>query len=128
MAEINVTPFVDVMLVLLIIFMVTAPLLTAGVPVELPASAAQPETDAQDAEPLTVTVGPDGAIYLQDTEIPLEEIGAKLDAIAGARGKGAVFLRADSASNYGALMQVMGRINAAGFERIMLVTAAEGPG
>jgi biopolymer transport protein TolR len=127
MAEINVTPFVDVMLVLLIIFMVSAPLLTAGVPIELPSSAAQPGESSPDAEPLTVTVGPDGGIYLQDNPVSLEEIGVKLGAIAQLRGQDAVYLRGDSGANYGALMQVMGKINAAGFERIMLVSNVEEP-
>ncbi len=121
MAEINVTPFVDVMLVLLIIFMVSAPLLTAGVPIELPDTSAKPAPASSDAEPLSITVDPEGRIYLQDSELSLDEIGAKLSAIAQLRSRDPVYLRGDSGANYGQLMQVMGQINAAGFERILLV-------
>jgi biopolymer transport protein TolR len=124
MAEINVTPFVDVMLVLLIIFMVSAPLLTAGVPIELPDTSAKPAPASSDAEPLSVTVDPEGRIYLQDSEISLDEIGAKLSAIAQLRGQDPVYLRGDNGANYGQLMQVMGQINAAGFARILLVSNA----
>ncbi|MBX2804844.1 MAG: biopolymer transporter ExbD [Hyphomicrobiales bacterium] len=121
-AEINVTPFVDVMLVLLIIFMVSAPLLTSGVPIELPDSSASPAPIPSDANPLSITVDPDGRIYLQDRELSLDEIGAKLSVIAKLRGQDPVYLRGDSGANYGQLMQVMGQINAAGFERILLVS------
>ena len=127
MAEINVTPFVDVMLVLLIIFMVSAPLLTAGVPIDLPQSEAQPTEISANTEPLTITVDPNGRIFLQDSEIPLDEIGAKLSAIAKLRKQDPVYLRGDTNVNYGALIQVIGKINAAGFERIMLVSNVEEP-
>jgi biopolymer transport protein TolR len=122
MAEINVTPFVDVMLVLLIIFMVAAPLLTVGVPVDLPKS--EGSALQSDSEPLTVTVNPQGKIFIQESEIPLNELQPKLSAITQAR-KGldeAIFVRGDKTTNYGELMQVMGRIASAGYKRISLVT------
>ncbi len=122
MAEINVTPFVDVMLVLLIIFMVTAPLLTAGVPIELPKSDATPIADAPQKEPLIISVEQNGGIFLQETEITLDEIGAKLAAIAQTAPQQTIYVRGDARANYGVLMQVMGKISAAGFQRISLVT------
>ena len=125
MSEINVTPFVDVMLVLLIIFMVSAPLLTAGVPIELPDTSAKPAPASSEAEPLSITVDPQGRVYLQESEVSIDEIGTKLAAIAQIRGKDPVYLRGDSGASYGQLMQVMGQINAAGFERILLVSNAK---
>jgi biopolymer transport protein TolR len=126
MAEINVTPMVDVMLVLLIIFMVSAPLLTAGVPLELPQT--QAKTLEQDnKEPLTVSVNEKGQTYLQNTEIPLEEVVPKLKAITDARG-GAderIYVRGDRQVDYGTVMKVMGRISAAGYRRVALVTDVE---
>jgi len=125
MAEINVTPMVDVMLVLLIIFMVSAPLLTVGVPVDLPQT--QAKSLDQDKEPLTVSVNVKG-IYLQNTEIPGEELVAKLKAVAEARGGGfdeRIFVRGDKQVDYGTMMKVMGRISAAGFRRVALVTEFE---
>ena len=136
MSEINVTPMVDVMLVLLIIFMVSAPLLTVGVPLDLPPT--QAKTLDQDKEPLTVSVNTKGptrvvqrrtelAVYLQNTEIPVEELVAKLKAITEARG-GAderIFVRGDRQVEYGTVMKVMGRISAAGFRRVALVTEIE---
>lgn len=125
MAEINVTPFVDVALVLLIIFMVAAPLLTVGVPVDLPKS--QGSELKSESEPLTVTVDPNGKIFIQETEIPLGDLQSKLAAITEAR-KGldeSIFVRGDKATNYGELMQVMGRIAAAGYKHISLVTEAD---
>ena len=125
MAEINVTPFVDVMLVLLIIFMVAAPLLTVGVPVDLPKS--EGSELKSESEPLTVTVDPQGKIFIQSTEIPLSDLQAKLSAITEAR-KGmeeAIFVRGDKATNYGELMHVMGRIASAGYKHISLVTEIE---
>ena len=125
MAEINVTPMVDVMLVLLIIFMVSAPLLTVGVPLDLPQT--QAKTLDQDKEPLTVSVNTKGEVYLQNTEIPVEELVAKLKAITEARG-GAddrIFVRADREVDYETVMKVMGRISAAGFRRVALVTEVE---
>jgi biopolymer transport protein TolR len=123
MAEINVTPMVDVMLVLLIIFMVTAPLLTVGVPIELPKSEAQQLEG--DKEPLTITVDPDGKIFLQDTELQLDEIVPKLTAIAKNGYEERIFVRGDRRVNYGVVMRVMGTISAAGFRRIALVSDLE---
>ncbi len=125
MAEINVTPFVDVMLVLLIIFMVAAPLLTVGVPVDLPKS--EGSELKSESEPLTVTVDPQGKIFIQSAEIPLTDLQTKLSAITEAR-KGmdeAIFVRGDKATNYGELMRVMGRIASAGYKHISLVTEIE---
>ncbi len=124
MAEINVTPMVDVMLVLLIIFMVSAPLMTVGVPVDLPQTRAK--SLEQDKEPLTVSVTTKG-VYLQNTEIPVEELVAKLKAITEARG-GAderIFVRGDRQIDYGTVMKVMGRLSDAGFRRVGLVTEFE---
>jgi biopolymer transport protein TolR len=125
MAEINVTPFVDVMLVLLIIFMVTAPLLSTGVPVDLPTSEANASPDNSDSEPLTISVRANGSIFLQETETSLEEIVPKLTAIAEGGLQQVVYVRADAQANYGALMRVMGKISGAGFQRISLVTDIE---
>jgi biopolymer transport protein TolR len=123
MAEINVTPMVDVMLVLLIIFMVTAPLLTVGVPIELPKSEAQQLEG--DKEPLTISVDPEGKIFLQDTELQLDEIVPKLTAIAKNGYEERIFVRGDRRVNYGVVMRVMGTISAAGFRRIALVSDLE---
>jgi biopolymer transport protein TolR len=123
MSEINVTPFVDVMLVLLIVFMVTAPLLTVGVPIELPKSEAQQLEG--DKEPLTITVDPDGKIFLQDTELQLDEIAPKLTAISKSGYEERIFVRGDRRVNYGVVMRVMGTISAAGFRRIALVSDLE---
>src|SRR3954453_16917954 len=125
MAEINVTPMVDVMLVLLIIFMVAAPLLTGGVPLDLPQT--QAKSLDQDKEPLTVSVNLKGQVYLQNTEIPLEEVVPKLKAVTEARG-GAderIYVRGDRQVDYGTVMKVMGRLSAAGFRRVALVTEVE---
>ena len=125
MSEINVTPMVDVMLVLLIIFMVSAPLLTVGVPLDLPQTAAK--SLDQDKEPLTVSVQLTGKVFLNNTEIPVEELVAKLKAITDARG-GAderIFVRGDTKVDYGSVMRVMGRLSAAGFKRVALVTEVE---
>ena len=125
MAEINVTPMVDVMLVLLFIFMVSAPLLTVGVPLDLPQT--QAKSLDQDKEPLTVSVNVKGEVYLQNTEIPLEELVPKLKAITEARGgaEERIFVRGDKQVDYGTVMKVMGRISAAGFRRVALVTEIE---
>jgi biopolymer transport protein TolR len=123
MSEINVTPFVDVMLVLLIVFMVTAPLLTVGVPIDLP------ETQAKqmegDSEPITVSIRADGKIFLQEEEVDAEKLVTTLQAIASNGLNERVFVRGDKAADYGAIMQVMGRLNAAGYKRIGLVTLEE---
>lgn len=119
-AEINVTPMVDVMLVLLIVFMITAPLLTVGVPVDLPKTNAH-AMNAQ-SEPLTITVRNDGSVYLQDTQIALDKLVPRLTAIAGNGYEERIFLRADKSADYGDVMKVMARIHAAGFSNIGLVT------
>lgn len=126
MAEINVTPFVDVMMVLLIIFMVAAPLLTVGVPVELPKTAANALPSDQE-EPLTVTLTADGRVQIQTTDTPRAELVSKLRAIAAEREGARVFLRADGAVPYAEVMQVMGALNAGGFPDIGLVTDIGGP-
>ena len=126
MAEINVTPFVDVMLVLLIIFMVAAPLLTVGVPVELPKTAAG-ALPAPQEEPLTVTVTSDGAVQIQTTDVPREELISRLRGIATERASDRVFLRADGRVPYSAVMEIMGALNAGGFSNIGLVTDIGGP-
>lgn len=126
MSEINVTPFVDVMLVLLIIFMVAAPLLTVGVPVELPDTAASALPQEQE-EPLTISVTADGAVFVQETEVRADELIAKVRAIAAERRDDKVFLRADGDIEYERVMQVMGALNAGGFRNIGLVTDTGGP-
>lgn len=126
MAEINVTPFVDVMLVLLIIFMVAAPLLTVGVPVELPKTAAGALPTDQE-EPLTVTIAADGSVQIQTTGTGREELIPKLRAIAAERSSDRVFLRADGTVSYATVMEIMGALNAGGFSNIGLVTDIGGP-
>ncbi len=126
MSEINVTPFVDVMLVLLIIFMVAAPLLTVGVPVELPKTAASALPTEQE-EPLTITMASDGRLLIQTSEVNEEELIPRLRAIAAERTSDKVFLRADGAIPYARVAQVMGALNAGGFRNIGLVTDSDGP-
>jgi len=122
MSEINVTPFVDVMLVLLIVFMVTAPLLTVGVPVDLPQTRAK--SLGEDREPLAVTVDKEGQIFLQNTPVGIDELVPKLMAISENGYAQRIFVRGDKAVDYGKVMEVMGLLNAAGFTRIGLVTDA----
>ena len=126
MSEINVTPMVDVMLVLLIIFMVSAPLLTVGVPIDLPQTQAS-SLDQADKEPLAISVNTDGKVFLQNTEIKLDELVPKLQAISQARGGNdeRIYVRGDKAVDYGTVMKVMGRLSAAGYRRIALVTEVE---
>jgi biopolymer transport protein TolR len=119
MGEINVTPFVDVMLVLLIVFMVTAPLLTVGVEVDLPKTKAG-QINA-DAAPLVVSIKADGSLHLQDTEVPADALVPRLQAISEANPQVMIFVRGDKAVAYGDVLGVMGRIQAAGFERVALV-------
>ncbi|MDW6021898.1 protein TolR [Mesorhizobium sp. BAC0120] len=123
MSEINVTPMVDVMLVLLIIFMVAAPMLTVGVPIDLP------ETQAKalnaETQPITVSIDQQGQIHLQETEIPIDEVVPKLQAIAQTGYKERIFVRGDKAADYGTVMKVMARIAAAGYNNLGLVTAQE---
>ena len=120
MSEINVTPFVDVMLVLLIIFMITAPLLTVGVQVELPKTSAK--AIAGKDEPLTIAVNKDGQIYLQETELELDALAPRLLAITGNNPDVRIFVRGDKAVNYGLVMEVMGTINAVGYKKVALIT------
>jgi biopolymer transport protein TolR len=120
MSDINVTPMVDVMLVLLIVFMVTAPLLTVGVPVDLPKTAAK-AMGGQD-EPLVVTVTQAGEIFLQDSRLELDELAPRLAAISENKKDARIFLRGDRAISYGDVMAVMGALNTAGFRRVALIT------
>ncbi len=119
-SEINVTPLVDVMLVLLIVFMIAAPLLSVGVPVELPKTDAKSLPSKQ--EPITITVNQGGDIFLQDTEVGLDDLASRLIAIAANGYDERIYLRADEASDYGAVMKVMARVNQAGFSNLGLVT------
>ena len=126
MSEINVTPMVDVMLVLLVIFMVAAPLLTVGVPLELPKTKAQ-ALQMDDEEPLTINLDGEGKVYIQKTEVDPEELVPKLAAIQAERKSDKVFLRADRSLDYGLVMQIMGALNAGGFRNIGLVTDQPAP-
>ena len=126
MSEINVTPFVDVMLVLLIIFMVAAPLLTVGVPVELPKTAAD-ALAADSEEPLTVTLTADGRIQIQTSDVERGQLVTRLRAIATERNSDRVYLRADGTIPYAEVMQIMGALNAGGFSNVGLVTDTGGP-
>ena len=123
MSEINVTPFVDVMLVLLIVFMVAAPLLTVGVPIDLPES--QAKSIEQNKDPLTVSVNDKGQVFLQNSEIAVEDIVAKLKAIAKNGTEERIYVRGDRKVDYGTVMRVMGRLSAAGYRRVALVTEVE---
>jgi biopolymer transport protein TolR len=123
MAEINVTPMVDVMLVLLIIFMVSAPLLTVGVPIDLPQTSANPLNEEK--EPLTITVNTKGEVYLQETPVQVEELAPRLIAITNSGYDERIYVRGDRNVNYGQIMKVMGALSAAGFKRVALVTDLE---
>ncbi|MCK5933368.1 Cell division and transport-associated protein TolR [Fulvimarina manganoxydans] len=123
MSEINVTPMVDVMLVLLIIFMVAAPMLTVGVPIKLPET--QARAINSESQPITISVDQAGAVFLNDTEIAVEEVVPKLQAIAKAGYQERIFVRGDRSADYGTVMKVMARISAAGFKNIGLVTDQE---
>jgi biopolymer transport protein TolR len=125
MSEINVTPMVDVMLVLLIIFMVSAPLLTIGVPIDLPQS--QAKSLEQDKEPLTSSVNDKGEVFLQNSAIEVEDLIPKMQAVAEARGgtEARIYVRGDKKVDYGTMMRVMGRLSSAGFHRVALVTEFE---
>ncbi|MBA4350810.1 MAG: protein TolR [Rhodobacter sp.] len=126
MSEINVTPFIDVMLVLLIIFMVAAPMLTVGVPIELPETAANALPSEQE-EPLAITMTADGRLMIQNTETAPSELITRLTAIAAERTSDKIFLRADGAIPYARVAEVMGALSAGGFNNIGLVTDAGGP-
>jgi biopolymer transport protein TolR len=119
LSEINVTPFVDVMLVLLIVFMVAAPLMTVGVPVDLPKTAAPPMP--ADKEPLFVTVRPDGKIYVQETEVGIDNLVPLLQAVTNANPEARILVRGDHAIQYGRMLQVMGTMSSAGFSKVGLV-------
>ena len=119
LSEINVTPFVDVMLVLLIVFMITAPLMTVGVPVDLPKVKAKSIAEA--VEPLVITVNAEGVIFIQDTEVELENLVPRLAAITDNKPDTRIYLRGDKSINYGRVLEVMGTINVAGFTRVALV-------
>ncbi len=123
MSEINVTPFVDVMLVLLVIFMVTAPLLTSGVPVDLPKSQARPLSEP--IEPLVISLNAEGVLYLQETEVPPEALIARLEAVVRSKSDTRIFVRADAGLAYGRVLALMGQIQSAGFERVALVSEWE---
>lgn len=129
MSEINVTPFVDVMLVLLIIFMVAAPMMTTGVAVDLPRTAAQALN--QEQEPLTISVNSEGRLFLQETEVPMEGLVEQLQAITRNRPEGTpeprIFVRGDRAISYGRVMEVMGTISAGGFTRVALLAEQQNP-
>jgi biopolymer transport protein TolR len=123
MAEINVTPFVDVMLVLLIIFMVAAPLLTVGVPIDLPQT--QAKALEGDTEPITISIRADGTVFLQDEAVDPERLITILQAIARDGLNDRIYVRGDRSADYGTIMRVMGRLNSAGYKRIGLVTVEE---
>ncbi len=125
LSEINVTPLVDVMLVLLIIFMISAPLLTVGVPLQLPKTEAGAMQDQQ--EPLTVSVRADGAIFLNDTEVPFGQLSPALSEVAGAGMKRPIYVRADGRAAYAVVAQVMAALSASGFTDINLITVTGGP-
>ena len=124
MSEINVTPMVDVMLVLLIIFMVSAPLLTVGVAIDLPQT--QAKSLDQDREPLTVTVNDKCQTYLQNTDIKIDELVPKLKAVAKNGTDERIYVRGDKKVDYGCVMRVMGRLSAGGYRRVALITEVEG--
>jgi biopolymer transport protein TolR len=129
MAEINVTPLVDVMLVLLVVFMVTAPLLTVGVPVDLPQTSAPPINEPK--EPTVITVNKDGAIFIQETSVPIDSLVSRLQAITGSNPDAVLYVRGDKDINYGRVLEVMSLISNAGFRKVSLVAEApkgQGPG
>ena len=120
LSEINVTPFVDVMLVLLIVFMITAPLLTVGVPVNLPKTKAR--SIAESEEPLVITVNAEGKVFIQDTEVDIDKLVPRLKAITENKADTRIYLRGDKDVNYGRVMEVMGTVNIAGFTRVAMIT------
>ena len=122
LSEINVTPLVDVMLVLLVVFMVTAPLLTVGVPVDLPQTQAPPISEPK--EPLVITVNREGTIYIQETTVPIDSLIARLQAITGANPDAILYVRGDKDINYGKVLEVMSLVSAAGFKKVSLVAEA----
>ena len=125
MSDINVTPFVDVMLVLLIVFMVTAPLLTVGVPIDLPKTKAQALSNPE--EPLVISIDAKGQIFIQDTPVELVNVVPRLVAITESKVDTRIYMRGDQAINYGRIMEVMGRVNSAGFTRVALIAELPRP-
>jgi biopolymer transport protein TolR len=123
MSAINVTPFVDVMLVLLVVFMVAAPLLTVGVPVDLPETQAPPITEPK--EPLVITINGEGHIFIQETDIPTESLVPRLEAITGSNPDAVLYVKGDKSVNYGRVAEVMGLVATAGFRKVSLI--AESP-
>ena len=121
MSAINVTPFVDVMLVLLVVFMVAAPLLTVGVPVDLPQTQAPPITEPK--EPLVITINSEGRIFIQDTDVPSESLVPRLGAITGNNPDALLYVRGDKAINYGRVLEVMSLVSSAGFRKVSLIAA-----
>jgi len=119
MSEINVTPFVDVMLVLLVVFMITAPLMTVGVPVNLPKTKAAVISNPD--EPIVISIDASSRVYIQETEVPLENLAARLQAITGVKPDTRIFVRGDRAIEYGRVMEVMGSISEAGFNKVSLL-------
>ena len=119
-SEINVTPFVDVMLVLLIIFMVTAPLLTVGVQVDLPETSA--DTLPEETEPLTLTINAKGEIFIQETKVEYEKIIAKIMAVSNNRTDTRIFVRGDKTINYGRVLEIMGMLSGSGFTKVALIS------
>ncbi len=124
-SDINVTPFVDVMLVLLVVFMVTAPLMTVAVPVDLPKT--QAHTMSQDKEPLVVSIDASGKVYLQDKGMDLTELVPKLKAVTGANPDARIFVRGDKSVSYGRIMEVMGTVSSAGFNKVALIAELPHP-
>ena len=122
MSEINVTPLVDVMLVLLVVFMVTAPLLTVGVPVELPQTQAPPINEPK--EPLVITLNREGVVYIQETSVAVDSLVPKLQAITGANPDAVIYVRGDKEINYGRVLEVMSLVSSAGFRKVSLVAEA----
>ncbi|MFY9288320.1 MAG: protein TolR [Alphaproteobacteria bacterium] len=125
-SDINVTPFVDVMLVLLVVFMVTAPLMTVAVPVDLPKT--QAKTVSQDKEPLVVSIDGSGKVFLQEAKMSLDDLVPKLKAITGANPDARIFVRGDKSVSYGRIMEVMGTISSSGFNKVALVAELPQPG
>jgi len=120
MSEINVTPLVDVMLVLLVVFMVTAPLLTVGVPVDLPQTKAAPINEPK--EPLVISINSDGKVFIQDTAVDMDQLVPRLQAITNNNATASIYVRGDRAVNYGRVLEVMGLVNNAGFSKVALVS------
>ena len=119
MSEINVTPLVDVMLVLLVVFMVTAPLLSVGVPVDLPQTQAPPINEPK--EPLVITVNREGAVYVQETSVPIDSLVERLQSITGSNPEAVLYVRGDKDINYGRILEVMSLVSSAGFRKVSLV-------